>query len=143
MIAVPGDTPVKMPGASMVAIAVLLLLHTPPVTASLSGVESFMHTWSVPPIADGVGLTVSIVVAAQPVALVMYEIIAVPAAPPVTVPVAPTIAILVALLLHVPPVVASANVMVDPIHKAVAPVMINSDGLTAMILVTVQPEPNE
>jgi len=126
-----------------VPIVVLLLLHTPPVTASLSVVESFMHTSAVPPIADGVRLTVTVVIAAQPVAPSTYEIVAAPAAPPVTVPVAPTVAIPVTLLLHVPPLVASANVVVAPVHTAVPPVMINGDGLIVRIFVTVQPVPNE
>jgi len=69
--------------------------------------------------------------------------VAVPAAPPEIKPVAPTVAIPVALLLHVPPLMASVNVVVAPAHTAVTPVMINGDELTATILVTVQPEPNE
>ena len=83
------------------------------------------------------------VVAEQPVAPSMYEMVAVPAVPPITVPVAPTVAIPVELLLHVPPLVASSNAVVAPIHKLVVPVIVAGDALTVIILVTVQPEPNE
>ena len=51
----------------MVAIAVLLLLHTPPEVASVSVVVRPTHTFVVPPIAAGFGLTVKLVTAKQPV----------------------------------------------------------------------------
>ncbi len=43
---------------------------------------------------------------------------------PFTVPVDPTVAMLVALLLHVPPVVTLLKVMGVPIHTLAAPVMV-------------------
>ena len=54
-----------------------------------------------------------------------------------------TVAIVVVLLLHVPPVVPSANNIADPIHTAVGPNMANGNGLTVTILETVQPAPSE
>jgi len=51
--------------------------------------------------------------------------VSVPAAKPVTIPVEPTEAMLVLPLLHTPPVVASANVVVLPAHNA------EEDGETA------------
>jgi len=141
IVAVPGDTPVKVPGASIVAIVVLLLLHKPPVTASLSVMESSMHTWAVPPIADGVSLTVTIVLTEQPPCV--YVIVSTPADTPVTTP-PETPAILVVILLQAPPVVASAKMVVAPIHKLVTPVIPKGEAFTVIIFVTVQPvEPNE
>lgn len=64
---------------------------------------------------------------------------AVPADPPVTMPVAePTAAIADAPELHVPPPVASAKVVVPPIHKPVAPVIAEM-GLMLTVLVATQP----
>jgi hypothetical protein len=65
----------------------------------------------------GEGFTVTIFVAEQPAALV-YDIAAVPADTPVTMPLVPTVAMPVAPLLHVPPGVASARVVVAPTHMA-------------------------
>jgi hypothetical protein len=50
----------------MVAAAVLLLLHTPPPTASLSVVVSFVQTENAPIMAVGERLTVIVVLALQP-----------------------------------------------------------------------------
>jgi hypothetical protein len=50
----------------MVAAAVLVLLQTPPPTASLSVVVSFVQTEDAPIIADGERLTVIVVLALQP-----------------------------------------------------------------------------
>jgi hypothetical protein len=48
-----------------IAIAALLLLHTPPVIASVSSVASPTHTSVTPLIAGGVALTVTIAVTEQ------------------------------------------------------------------------------
>ena len=61
--AIPLTTPV--PGAT-VATVVVLLLHVPP-PASLNVVVEPRHTDAVPVIDEGNGLTVTIVVAIQPV----------------------------------------------------------------------------
>ena len=48
--------------------------------------------------------------------------VTVPALTPVTMPVeAPTVAVPVAVLLHVPPPVASVSVILDPAHTLVGP----------------------
>ena len=61
---VPADTPVTIPVLGLtVAFAVLLLLQpAPPVVASVSDVLNPAHTVNVPPIAAGLGLTVTTVV---------------------------------------------------------------------------------
>ena len=67
MIVVPTATPVTVPlSEPTVAAAELLLIHTPPPTASLSVVVSFAHTADAPIIPVGERLTVTAVVALQP-----------------------------------------------------------------------------
>ena len=49
--------------------------------------------------------------------------VATPAAMPITCPFVPTLAVAMALLLQVPPVVASLRIIVSPAHTVVGPVM--------------------
>ena len=59
MLTEPEATPVTMPDVeATVAIAVLLLLHVPPVVPSLSATVDPTHTLVVPAIADGGVFTV-------------------------------------------------------------------------------------
>ena len=68
MVITPEVTPVTMPDvAPMVATPVLLLVHVPPEVASVNVVVKPTHTFVVPPIAAGFGLTVKLVTAIQPV----------------------------------------------------------------------------
>jgi hypothetical protein len=68
----------------------------------------------------------------------------VPADTPVTTPVPLTaVATLVVPLVHVPPVVASVNVIVEPAQKAADAGMVDGVVLTVTIAVAVQPVPNE
>jgi hypothetical protein len=53
-----------------VATAVLLLVHVPPATASLSAVVEATHTNNVPVIVAGEVFTVTVVVAIHPVPMV-------------------------------------------------------------------------
>ena len=65
-------------------------------------------------------------------------IVTVPAETPVTTPVdEPTVAIEVLLLLHVPPLVESNKVIVDPTHTEVGPEIEDTvvDPVTVMVLV--------
>ena len=67
--AVPEDIPVTTPLlVPTAATKELLLLHTPPVVMSFRAVVEPTHTFRVPVIAAGVGLTVIILVTAHPVA---------------------------------------------------------------------------
>ena len=96
-------------------------LHVPPVTASLSVIVDPAHTDEGPEIAAGSGLTASVAVRTQPDGIV-YDIVAVPAIIPLAIPVVPPIvATDRLLLLHVPPVDASVNVVVEPTHAANMP----------------------
>ena len=66
MVAVPAVMPVTSPvDDPTVATEVLLLLHTPPLVASLSAVVNPTQTAAVPVIGTGVGLTVTVVPTAQ------------------------------------------------------------------------------
>ena len=81
-----------------------------------------MHAPNVPVIGC-IAFTVTVVVTKQPAAIV-YVIVAVPPATPVTIPeTVPTVALAVLLLLHVPPVTASVNVEVDPAHIITVPLI--------------------
>ncbi len=57
--------PLTIPVEPTVARAVLLLLHIPPVLISVNGVVTPVHTVGVPPIANGVWLTVIVTLAKQ------------------------------------------------------------------------------
>jgi hypothetical protein len=99
------------------------------------------QTVSDPPIASGKGLTVTVVVVIQPVVRV-YVIVAVPGVMPVTTLLTePIVATAVLPLVHVPPVVALASVVVSPTHTAVPPVIAAGSGLIVTIFEIMQPVP--
>lgn len=66
MVAVPAATPVTVPPADIVAIAVLLLLQVPPTVVLPSVVLAPTHACSVPVMAAGIGSTVKVTVAWHP-----------------------------------------------------------------------------
>src|SRR5437868_4926413 len=102
MVTVPDANAVTEPAVGLIiAIAVLLHVQTPPVTASLN--EAVLHTKVGPDIGVGCGLTVTINAAMQPPPVV-YLIVAVPGNMPATAP-DPifTLAIAGLRLLQVPP----------------------------------------
>ena len=66
-------------------------------------------------------------------------IVATPAVTPVTIPVDPTVAIDILLLLHVPPVVISDNVIVLPGQTCVRPVIDAGAGFTVIGVTTLHP----
>ena len=68
MVVVPGTKPVTIPLLDPIfAIVVELLVHTPPVTASLRVIVLPTHTEAGPVIVAGVSKVVTIVVILQPV----------------------------------------------------------------------------
>jgi hypothetical protein len=69
--------------------------------------------------------------------------VAVPAETPAMSPVPLTVATPELLLLQVPPVVASATVVLLPAHTAAVPVIADGTGLTVTTLVTLQLVPRE
>jgi hypothetical protein len=97
-----------MPVLPTVATTVVPLLQVPPVVALVSVVVAPAHTLVAPDIVAGIVLTVTTVVARQPV-INVYVILVVPAVRPVSMPdVAPIEATDGLLLVHDdPPLVAS------------------------------------
>ena len=72
----------------------------------------------------------------------MVTVVATVTEPPITTPVAdPTVAIAVLLLLQVPPVEPSLNVVVKPEHTCKVPVIATGNGLTFTVTVSIQPVP--
>ena len=68
--------------------------------------------------------------------------VTVPAVIPETTPVViPTVAIEVLLLLHVPPVVASASVLVEPRHTLIVPVIGATEVEDVTVIVAYTPQP--
>ena len=134
----PEDTPHKWPPASMVASDDGPVDHVPPPGASCSDMDCPSHTIGPPVIAGGGGSTVTSTVTEQPPAV--YVIVVMPGDAPYTMPEATTVAAAVLLLLHVPPLVASLNAVVDPTHMVVAPPMGDGNGFTVTIVVAGQPE---
>ena len=125
---VPEETPETLPEASTVATAMLLLLHVPPVTASVKvdvvPVQTKVRPEIVPASAEVPTVTPAVTIAEPQLVVTVYVIVAEPVATPVTTPVAETVAIEILLLLHVPPLTASARVVVAPVQTDVVPVIL-------------------
>ena len=67
-----------------------------------------------------------------------------PAAMPLTMPVTvTTVAIVVPVLLHVPPMLVSVRLVVDPAHTVAVPSIAAGSGFTVTGVVTLQPAPSE
>ena len=69
----------------------------------------------------------------------MVAVLVTPTDPPVTIPDVPTPAIPEALLLHVPPALASVNGVVRPEHTPIVPVIATGKGFTVTTAVIIQP----
>lgn len=132
-VARPETMPEKLP---TVATLVLELVHVPP-PASVSEIVELMQTDDEPVIAAGKAFTVTMPVAAQP-ELSVYEIVAVPTFTPLTVP-PDTVAIVVELLLHVPPPVASERMVVPDLHRERDPVNAAGPASTVTVFTAVHP----
>ncbi len=66
MVTVPAVTPVTIPVDPTVAMAVLLLVHEPPVVVEDNGVVCPTQRLAAPVIAAGAGFTVTVVLTVQP-----------------------------------------------------------------------------
>jgi hypothetical protein len=139
IVVVPAVIPFTEPLMLMVAIAVLLLLHTPPAVALFNAVVAVAQTVAVPVIvpAAGAAFTVTTCVAyAVPQAVVAaYDIVAVPCVSPVTTPVVFTEAMALLLLLHIPPVVALLNEVVFEGQTVAVPVIVPAFGNSFTVMV--------
>jgi len=140
---VPDDTPVTTPvPLTTVAIVVLPLAHVPPVVPSVKVIVEPTQNGEDAGIANGVVLTVTIVVAVQPVPS-EYVIIEVPDNTPVTTPVPlTTVAMVVVPLDQVPPVVPSVNVIVVPEQNGDEAEIADGIELTVTTVVVKHPVPN-
>lgn len=131
----PLTNPLELP---MVATPVFVLVHTPPGTLLPNVDVSPIHTFRLPVIAPGLGLTVTTVVRLQPEGK-EYVMIDVPAISPFTIPVVePMVATAVLLLVQFPPDTVLPSDVVSPIHTLVAPVIAVGVGCTVTTLVTKQ-----
>ena len=141
IVVVPEATPYTVPlDGSTVPFATALLLQVPPAVASLSVIVEPTHTDPGVPMIALIGFTVTVVLLLQPVAVIIYDIVLVPAVdPPVTIPDVPTVATPVLVLLQVPPPVPSARFVVAPWHTVAVPV-IAAIGLTVTTVFALQPE---
>jgi hypothetical protein len=132
MFAVPSAIALRMPLVAplvaIVATVVLSLVHTPPGLALLSVVVRPGHTLPEPEIRFGNAFTVTTVLRLQ-LLPVVYVIVVVPAATPVTTPVLLTVATLLALL-HVPPPVRLSSWVVLPAHTVAVPVITSGSSFT-------------
>ena len=122
IVAIPEETPMAIPEElPIAAIAVELVVHTPPVDASVNVALPPVQIEVEPDIAPGAAPPIVTLVITTPQTQV-YVIVAVPAATPVTTPVVDdTVAILVLLLDQVPPETESVKVVVPPIQAVVIP----------------------
>lgn len=144
MVAVPAMPVVTVPEADPIsATDTAELLHVPPEEVVINVVLLPAHRLIVPDIAAGTRLTVTTSDVVQP-AVVVYTMVAVPAATPVTTPDATlTAAVEVILLLQVPPEGVELNVVVAPSQTVSVPdkgVGIGSMLITALpVMAVVQP----
>ena len=129
---------VSVPSVPMVATDVAVLLHMPPLVASVSNVADPSHNEKVPSIAVGWVFTVTVVVAAQ--LPIVYDTVEVPVLIllAVTVPPVLIVATVVVTLLHTPPPVASVSVMDAPWQIGVLPLIAAGKVVTVTTCVATQ-----
>ena len=137
---IPVATPVKDP---IVAMEVLLLLHTPDGVVQASAVVPPLHTLSVPVIGatamPALTFTVWVVVPVPHTFTTVYVMVTTPVARPVTTPNELTVASAGLLLLQVPPKVEFVKLVEFPAHIEVVPYIGDGAALTVTIKVAVVP----
>lgn len=135
----PAATPVTIPELLPTDIAEDGVLQVPPDVALLNVVVLPTQTDVVPVIVAGSALVVKMIVVRQPVGSV-YDMLLVPAETAVSAPVTDAmVATLVVALLHVPPVVVLASVVVLPAQATSVPVIASGNGLMLTVVVRMQP----
>ena len=133
--------PDTLPVASTVATVVVPLVQVP-IEVSKRDVDEPTQTNGVPVIGAMAPLTVIVIVTGVPQPFA-YVIVVVPPPTPETSPEASTVATLVVLLVHVPPVDASANVVTAPTHAVGVPVIATGAAFTVTVAVAGVPQPLE
>jgi hypothetical protein len=139
MLAGPSAIPVTTPLASTVALAVLLLLHTPPEVTLARVVTAPIQTDDAPVIA-GTEPTVILVVVKQPVPEVKV-MVATPALTQFRTPEPEIDATDALLLLQDTPDALLVSVALDPTHTNDGPPIPGGVGLTVNRIVRAQPVP--
>ena len=137
--ALPVTIPVEEP---TLAVEGLALVHVPPGVASVNVSSKPVHTVEdIGVMAAGVVITVTCLLTAH--VPIEYDIVATPAATPVTDPAEPTVAMAGVALLHVPPETPSVSEVDEPTQTVTGPVGEIVDGavLTVTTVVIKQPEP--
>jgi hypothetical protein len=134
----PLSLPLTIPDVEPMAAYIFDPLQTPPVTGSLKVIAWPSHTDVGPAIAASAFIVIDVVVV-QPVGIT-YDMVAVPAAEPLTIPVADPMSAFPLLLLQVPPVAPSARVTTLPWQTLEEPV-IGDKALTVTAYVAEQPLP--
>ncbi len=130
--------PVTTPEASTVALEGLPLVHVPPGTGFVSVIVEPIQTVLLPDMGPGAALTVTDFVLLHP--SFVYDIVTTPADTPFTSPpVAVTVAIALLLLLHMPPAVRLASVMVVPAQSDDGPMMAEGEAFTVSVFDVRQP----
>lgn len=137
-VSIPDTIPLEDPIAAM---ALLLLVQTPPGVALDSVVVPPMHRFESPAIGLGDGITVNTVEDEHPIAP-QHTTVATPGAKAIAMPVLIDIAIAKDELDHVLPGIELVNVAEPPSGIVAGPV-ITGVGLTVTIAVTAQPAPSE
>ena len=134
-------TPYTAPVEPTVAPPILLLVHVPLPELDSTVVEP-VQTFNAPVIGDGNAFTVNCAVLVQP-APVVYDMVVLPAAIPVTmpddVPIVPAAAF---TLLHTPPDILPVSVVVAPGHMLSEPVIFGC-AFMVTIVVVIQAAPDE
>jgi hypothetical protein len=144
IVEVPPLLPVTIPLPEPIpAIEELLEVHVPPAVLSVNAVVCPTQIAVAPMIASGSGFTVTVVVAEQPALVYIIGTLQLPNKPPLTTPPDVTVAHKVLPLVQVPPVVASLNVVENPAHITVLPVIGAGVRLTVIVVVAMQPVPIE
>lgn len=137
MVTVPEATPVTTPDViPTTPMAVLALVHVPPVVVEASVVEAPTVVIGKPDMAAGKAFTVTVLMLRQPVPI-EYVMFVTPADEPATTPVAGAMAATALLaLFHVPPEVVLLNVIELLIQKLIKPVLLVLAGNAAFTVTT-------
>jgi len=139
----PMETPVSTPEEDPIAATDgLPVAQVPPVSESVSVMEEPAQRASGPLNGGGTGFTVTIVAIEQPDAVTVYRTAAMPEFMPDTRPDVGEIVIVVSIVFHVPPGVASERIVVPPTHTCGYPSMDAGAGITDTVNVVAQPVGN-
>jgi hypothetical protein len=128
MVTEPAETPVTTPPEEIVALAVELLLHVPPAAEAVRVIVEPIQTADEPLIDSAVTVRGKVATALLQLLVTVYEMVTVPDKTPVTTPEELTDATVLFDVDQTPPIVESANVMLEPTPTDEAPTIALTDG---------------